>query len=92
MSHTSLNGLVRTLYILVIVNDRICNQYLTISISLPLIAGHSGSISAEHGLGISKNNFLHYSKSASMIELMKQFKKMLDPNGIMNPYKYLPDK
>ncbi|KAF8944890.1 hypothetical protein BGZ47_003543 [Haplosporangium gracile] len=55
-------------------------------------AGHSGSISAEHGLGISKNNFLHYSKSASMIELMKQFKKMLDPNGIMNPYKYLPDE
>ncbi|KAK3822493.1 MAG: hypothetical protein JOS17DRAFT_318812 [Linnemannia elongata] len=55
-------------------------------------AGHSGSISAEHGLGVSKNNFLHYSKSASMIELMKRFKKMLDPNGIMNPYKYLPDK
>ncbi|KAK5815031.1 hypothetical protein F5H01DRAFT_344802 [Linnemannia elongata] len=55
-------------------------------------AGHSGSISAEHGLGVSKNNFLHYSKSASMIELMKRFKEMLDPNGIMNPYKYLPDK
>ncbi|KAG0294849.1 hypothetical protein BGZ96_000338 [Linnemannia gamsii] len=55
-------------------------------------AGHSGSISAEHGLGVSKNNFLHYSKSASMIELMKRFKNMLDPNGIMNPYKYLPDK
>ncbi|KAF9922162.1 hypothetical protein FBU30_007765 [Linnemannia zychae] len=55
-------------------------------------AGHSGSISAEHGLGISKNNFLHYSKSGSMIELMKRFKNMIDPNGIMNPYKYLPDK
>ncbi|KAG0380822.1 hypothetical protein BGX24_004669 [Mortierella sp. AD032] len=55
-------------------------------------AGHSGSISAEHGLGASKNNHLHYSKSASMIELMKRFKNMIDPNGIMNPYKYLPDK
>ncbi|KAG0278110.1 hypothetical protein BGZ95_004705 [Linnemannia exigua] len=55
-------------------------------------AGHSGSISAEHGLGASKNNHLHYSKSVSMIELMKRFKNMIDPNGIMNPYKYLPDK
>jgi len=55
-------------------------------------AKHAGSISAEHGLGISKNNHLHYSKSRAMIELMKRFKDMIDPQGIMNPYKYLPDK
>ncbi|KAF9195162.1 hypothetical protein BGZ51_004589 [Haplosporangium sp. Z 767] len=55
-------------------------------------AKHAGSISAEHGLGISKNNHLHYSKSPSMIQLMKRFKQLIDPNGIMNPYKYLPDQ
>ncbi|KAG0017777.1 hypothetical protein BGZ80_007924 [Entomortierella chlamydospora] len=54
-------------------------------------AKHAGSISAEHGLGICKNNFLSYSKSSSMIQLMKRFKQLLDPNGIMNPYKFLPD-
>ncbi|KAG0224634.1 hypothetical protein BGX31_007917 [Mortierella sp. GBA43] len=54
-------------------------------------AKHSGSISAEHGLGTSRNNHLHYSKSGSMIQLMKRFKQLIDPNGIMNPYKYLPD-
>ncbi|KAF9115181.1 hypothetical protein BGX27_008659 [Mortierella sp. AM989] len=54
-------------------------------------AKHAGSISAEHGLGVSKNNFLSYSKSSSMIQLMKRFKQLLDPNGIMNPYKFLPD-
>ncbi|KAG0055442.1 hypothetical protein BGZ83_008584 [Gryganskiella cystojenkinii] len=55
-------------------------------------ASHRGSISAEHGLGISKNEHLHYSKSGPMIKLMKRFKDMIDPNGIMNPYKYLPEK
>ncbi|KAF9965809.1 hypothetical protein BGZ70_004074 [Mortierella alpina] len=54
-------------------------------------AKHAGSISAEHGLGVSKNNHLHYSKSPSMIHLMKRFKSLIDPQGIMNPYKYLPD-
>ncbi|KAG0341009.1 hypothetical protein BG004_006183 [Podila humilis] len=53
-------------------------------------AKHAGSISAEHGLGLMKAAHLHYSKSPSMIQLMKRFKELLDPNGIMNPYKYLP--
>ncbi|KAG0368356.1 hypothetical protein BGZ54_002072 [Gamsiella multidivaricata] len=55
-------------------------------------AQHAGSVSAEHGLGASKNNHLHYSKSPSMIQLMEKVKQMIDPNGIMNPYKFLPDK
>jgi len=53
-------------------------------------AKQNGSISAEHGLGICKNNFLHYSKSDTMIHLMKTIKQLVDPNGIMNPYKFLP--
>ncbi|KAG0358270.1 hypothetical protein BG005_002552 [Podila minutissima] len=53
-------------------------------------AKHAGSISAEHGLGLMKASHLHYSKSPSMIGLMKRFKQLIDPNGIMNPYKYLP--
>ncbi|KAI9315648.1 hypothetical protein BX666DRAFT_2048524 [Dichotomocladium elegans] len=54
------------------------------------VSKHQGSISAEHGLGVAKNEFLGYSKSPVMIQLMKTMKKMLDPNGILNPYKYLP--
>ncbi|KAF9383377.1 hypothetical protein CPB97_006512 [Podila verticillata] len=53
-------------------------------------AKHAGSISAEHGLGLMKASHLHYSKSPSMIGLMKRFKQLIDPNAIMNPYKYLP--
>ncbi|XP_065214365.1 D-2-hydroxyglutarate dehydrogenase, mitochondrial isoform X2 [Planococcus citri] len=51
---------------------------------------HRGSISAEHGIGFLKPGFLHYSKTAKEIELMKQFKNLLDPQGILNPYKVLP--
>ncbi|XTI87012.1 FAD-binding domain-containing protein [Cenococcum geophilum] len=49
----------------------------------------NGSISAEHGLGIAKKPFIGYSRSETMIKLMKQIKDMYDPNGIMNPYKYI---
>ncbi|KAH7079485.1 hypothetical protein FB567DRAFT_449863 [Paraphoma chrysanthemicola] len=49
----------------------------------------SGSISAEHGLGVTKKPYVGYSKSETMIRLMKQIKDLYDPNGIMNPYKYI---
>lgn len=49
-----------------------------------------GSVSAEHGIGFKKTKFIHYSKSHSAISLMKQIKQIMDPKGIMNPYKVLP--
>ncbi|KAH5475146.1 hypothetical protein HBI22_003700 [Parastagonospora nodorum] len=49
----------------------------------------NGSISAEHGLGVTKKPYVGYSKSETMIRLMKQIKDLYDPNGIMNPYKYI---
>ncbi|KAK9468183.1 hypothetical protein V1512DRAFT_258931 [Lipomyces arxii] len=48
-----------------------------------------GSISAEHGLGFAKKNYIQYSKDPSMISVMKNLKTVFDPNGIMNPYKYI---
>ncbi|XP_011083168.1 D-2-hydroxyglutarate dehydrogenase, mitochondrial isoform X1 [Sesamum indicum] len=51
---------------------------------------HRGSISAEHGLGLMKANKIHYSKSLETVQLMADIKKLLDPNGILNPYKVLP--
>ena len=50
---------------------------------------NEGSISAEHGLGLMKAKHIGYSKSADMIDMMKQVKQMFDPNGILNPYKYI---
>eukprot|EP00667_Euglena_gracilis_P009990 EG_transcript_10161 len=50
----------------------------------------NGSVSAEHGIGQMKRKVLHMSKRPSCLELMKQVKTLLDPNGILNPYKVLP--
>ncbi|XP_031260778.1 D-2-hydroxyglutarate dehydrogenase, mitochondrial isoform X1 [Pistacia vera] len=51
---------------------------------------HRGSISAEHGLGLMKANKIFYSKSPESVQVMGSIKKLLDPNGILNPYKVLP--
>lgn len=55
-----------------------------------MVDDHKGSISAEHGLGFAKNKYLGYSKSDDNIEMMRRIKKVFDPKGLMNPYKYLP--
>ena len=49
-----------------------------------------GSVSAEHGLGLSKAGFIGMSKSPEMIAIMRQIKSIFDPKGILNPYKVLP--
>lgn len=43
------------------------------------IAKRNGSISAEHGLGLAKKNYIGYSRSKTMIRLMKQIKNLYDP-------------
>ncbi|MDD0973567.1 FAD-binding oxidoreductase [Pseudomonas fontis] len=48
---------------------------------------YNGSISAEHGVGMTKRDYLGYSRSPVEIEYMKAVKAAFDPNGIMNPGK-----
>ena len=48
---------------------------------------YSGVISAEHGIGIFKREFLSISRSDSEINLMRTLKQALDPKGILNPGK-----
>lgn len=50
----------------------------------------NGSISAEHGLGLKKKNYIGFSKSEQSIQCMKQIKTLFDPNLILNPYKTIP--
>lgn len=55
-----------------------------------VIEKYQGSISAEHGLGLLKKDYLHYTRSEDEIAYMRGIKKVFDPNGIMNPGKVLP--
>ncbi|MYF28652.1 MAG: FAD-binding oxidoreductase [Gammaproteobacteria bacterium] len=55
-----------------------------------LVAARGGSISAEHGVGMLKRDFLGFSRSSAEIEIMRAVKTALDPKGVMNPGKLLP--
>ena len=46
-----------------------------------------GAISAEHGIGLEKKDYLSISRSEIEINIMKSLKETLDPNGILNPGK-----
>lgn len=57
------------------------------------VVRRKGSISAEHGLGRCKNEYLgSLAKNEAALAKMKMIKNMFDPNGILNPGKYLPNK
>jgi FAD/FMN-containing dehydrogenase len=52
-----------------------------------IVSKHGGSISAEHGVGLLKKDYLRHSRDVSEIEYMRQVKSVFDPNNIMNPGK-----
>lgn len=50
------------------------------------IQKRNGSISAEHGLGLAKKEFIGYSQNDIMLKLMKQLKDLYDPVSILSPW------
>jgi len=44
-----------------------------------------GSVSAEHGIGLLKRDWLAHSRSPEEIALMRAIRATLDPHGILNP-------
>ena len=50
-----------------------------------------GSISGEHGIGLSKLPYLEMELGAGEIRAMKRIKQALDPNNILNPGKIFPE-
>jgi FAD/FMN-containing dehydrogenase len=79
-----------------------CNLHLSVRVAerpLPLhaieamifakVGSWGGSISAEHGIGTAKKDYLHHSRSREEITLMRQLKSALDPRHILNPGKVI---
>jgi FAD/FMN-containing dehydrogenase len=54
-----------------------------------LVRKNGGSISAEHGIGLLKKEFLGYTRGPAELAVMRALKRALDPNGILNPGKIL---
>ena len=53
--------------------------------------GLGGTLSGEHGIGITKAPYLAMELGDMGVEVMKRIKKSFDPNNILNPGKIFPD-
>jgi glycolate oxidase len=51
-----------------------------------------GAITAEHGIGLSKIEYLEMAFDKKQLEIMRSIKKIFDPNNILNPGKILPQE
>jgi glycolate oxidase len=51
-----------------------------------------GTLSGEHGVGVTKAPFVEMELSKPVLELMGRLKRAFDPNGILNPGKIFPYK
>jgi glycolate oxidase len=50
-----------------------------------------GTLSGEHGIGISKARYMAWEQSAEVIEWQRRLKRMWDPTGLLNPGKIFPE-
>jgi glycolate oxidase len=53
--------------------------------------GLGGTLTAEHGVGTSRREFLPLQVGEGAVDVMRRIKAALDPLGILNPGKVLPD-
>lgn len=54
-----------------------------------IVEKYQGSVSAEHGVGLTKKPYLEYTRSKEELSYMKALKLAFDPNNVMNPGKLL---
>jgi FAD/FMN-containing dehydrogenase len=54
-----------------------------------LVRAHRGSISAEHGIGLLKKDYLGYSRSEAELDVLRTLKRALDPLNLLNPGKII---
>ena len=61
--------------------DKMRREVYEITLSL------GGAITAEHGIGLSKIQYLEMALDKTQIEIMRSIKKIFDPKNILNPGK-----
>lgn len=59
------------------------------SVVYGIIRNYGGSVSAEHGIGLHKRPWLHYSKTEAELATLRALKGAMDSKGILNPGKVL---
>lgn len=56
-----------------------------------LVLKLEGTLSGEHGIGYEKRAFVNRELDPASLALMRNLKKVFDPNGILNPGKLFPE-
>ena len=51
-----------------------------------------GTLSGEHGIGMTKRDYVPMEQSEQLIEWQRKWKAMWDPSGLLNPGKKLPER
>jgi glycolate oxidase len=51
-----------------------------------------GTLSGEHGIGLTKRDYVHLEQSEQVIEWQRRWKLMWDPNNLLNPGKKIPPR
>lgn len=67
--------------------EQVKKGYETVEEIFKLAVGLGGTLSGEHGIGISKAPFMNLAFSEAELDLMRNIKKAFDPNNILNPFK-----
>jgi len=76
------------LHLIAGVGDRSAKKDVEKIVYAPLRA-FCGSVSAEHGIGLQKRDYIGVSRSPVELAVMRTLKNALDPKGILNPGKIL---
>lgn len=56
---------------------------------MEIVEKYDGSVSAEHGVGLTKKAYLGYTRSEAEIGYMRALKQVFDPNNVINPGKLI---
>jgi glycolate oxidase len=51
-----------------------------------------GTLSGEHGIGLTKRDYISIEQSEQLIEWQRKWKALWDPKGLLNPGKILPER
>jgi D-lactate dehydrogenase (cytochrome) len=63
------------------INERVVDRALAME----------GTCTGEHGIGLGKKKFMVKEHGQDAVDVMRAIKHVLDPEGLLNPGKILPD-
>jgi glycolate oxidase len=66
--------------------EKVVEELFKLAVSL------KGSLSAEHGIGLTKRTYMSIELSPVELRLMRGIKAVFDPHGILNPGKVFPEE